>query len=99
MTRKVVFFTLIVAVFAFYISLTCTQNPLYGGGEDVDTQDPSIKVSNPTSGSYVTADFTLNGTCSDNDKVAKVEIGDRVLVESKSMKKEGILMPHHKFRG
>ncbi len=30
-------------------------------------------------------------------KDADIEVGDRVLVESKSMKKEGILMPHHDF--
>lgn len=32
-------------------------------------------------------------------KKAEIEIGDKVLVESKSMRKEGILMPHHAFSG
>jgi glutamyl-tRNA(Gln) amidotransferase subunit D len=32
-------------------------------------------------------------------KTAKIEIGDRILVVTKTGKKEGILMPHHEFSG
>lgn len=39
----------------------------------------------------------MNSLIEEKIKKAKIETGDRVLVESKSMKKEGILMPHHDF--
>ena len=35
----------------------------------------------------------------DKLKAANAKIGDKIRIETKTMKKEGILMPHHKFSG
>ncbi|MCK4797027.1 MAG: hypothetical protein KAT05_06570, partial [Spirochaetes bacterium] len=65
MKKNFILFLTIGVIIFLLLTITCDQNPFFGVGEEVDTQDPSINVTLPISGSYVKGSFLLNGTCKD----------------------------------
>ncbi|MCG8569240.1 MAG: Ig-like domain-containing protein [Spirochaetes bacterium] len=74
MMKQKLFLVFSLILILLLISISCSLNTFYGVGEKVDTVKPKITVTSPSSGSYVTPNFKMQGTCSDNVKVTKVTI-------------------------
>ena len=57
-----------------YLFCSCTINPFYSVGTDIDIDAPTLTLTSHTDFQYVSGTFELTGDCWDNDSVTQVSI-------------------------
>ncbi|MBN2546684.1 MAG: hypothetical protein JXB50_12860, partial [Spirochaetes bacterium] len=67
-------FCIIFLIFLITIIFTCSYNPLYGGGGDLDLEPPLLQITSPNNSDLLGRLFTIQGKADDDGDIDKIKI-------------------------